>query len=286
MFLVAGFMAQDLTKMQDIKYSEKSLWQQYYNYIQNQDIANAINLLNTNPNLKYKVFNAFNWNRLIETVNDGTSTTQPTTDSMLGQWNYDYERLQTASANFKYVGGWATGTQYNQNNLITYNGNSYFCIQSHTASTSNQPPNSTYWMLAIEALPSLGIQVSINEPITIRKGDIWFDIKGNYKHSIHLVLNYQNMMLVDANFEMILDFDSKLTVQECLNQIEIIGGTDGIDATGTCVDGLGHSGDISKLQYTSSTNVLKITFYGTLSWPLDSRPPTTQTINDVITETI
>lgn len=168
-------MAQDLTKMQNLKYSEKSLWQQYYNYIQNQDVVGAVNFLNANPVLKYKVFNAFNWNRLIEAINDGTSTTQPTTDSMLGQWNYDYARLVTASMNFKYIGEWTTGTQYNQNNLITCNGSSYFCIQSHTAAADNQPPNSIYWIMALEALPSLGIQVSDTAPTTIRVGDIWFD---------------------------------------------------------------------------------------------------------------
>lgn len=169
-------MAQNLTKMQDIKYSEKTLWQQYYTYIQNQDIVSAVNLLNANPNLKYKVFNAFNWNRLIDAVNDGTSTSQPTTDSMLGQWNYDYGRLQTASENFKYVGQWTSGTQYYANNLVKFNDTTaYFCIQNHTASTDNQPPNSAYWVLALETLPSLGIQVSQTEPITIRVGDIWFD---------------------------------------------------------------------------------------------------------------
>lgn len=168
-------MAQDLTKMQDIKFSERTLWQQYRNYYVNQDVVGLVNFLNQNQTLKYKVLNAFNWNRLIEAVNDATSTTQPTTDSMLGQWNYDYGRLVTASENFKYIGEWTTGTQYNQNNLITYNGNAYFCIQANTAVTDNQPPNSAYWILAIEALPSLGIQVSDTEPTTIRVGDIWFD---------------------------------------------------------------------------------------------------------------
>ena len=172
-------MAQDLTKMQDIKYSEKTLWELYRNYYISQDIVGLISFLNQNPTLKYKVFNAFNWNRLIDAVNNGTSTTQPTTDSMLGQWNYDYGRLVSASEDFKYIGDWAAGTQYNQNNLITYNGNSYFCIQSHTATTDNQPLNSTYWMMALEALPSLGIQVSDSAPSTIRVGDIWFDVITN-----------------------------------------------------------------------------------------------------------
>ena len=285
-------MAQDLTKMQDIKYSEKSLWQQYSTYVQNQDIVSAVNLLNANPNLKYKVFNAFNWNRLINAVNDGTSTSQPTTDSMLGQWNYDYGRLQTASANFKYVGQWASGTQYYTNNLVKFNDTTaYFCIQNHTASTENQPPNSTYWIMAVEALPSLGIQVSHTTPTQIRVGDIWFDVYGDYLHSVHLILS-NIAILVDANFEMFLDLDSELTVQDCLNQIEIIGGNEGIDATGTCVDGYGHSGPISKLQYVSSTNTLSVTFTdatigaGTLHWPLSSEQyrPDTETINDVVTE--
>lgn len=171
-------MAQDLTKMQDIKYSEKTLWQQYYNYIQDQDVIGALTFLNANPSLKYKVFNAFNWNRLINAVNDGTSNTQPTTESMVGQWNYDYGRLQTASANFKYVGQWTNGTQYHVNNLVKFNDTTaYFCIQDHTANTTNQPPNSTYWILALQSLPSLGIQVSSTQPTNINIGDIWFSYR-------------------------------------------------------------------------------------------------------------
>lgn len=284
-------MAQDLTKMQDIKYSEKALWQQYRNYYANQDVVGLVNFLNANPVLKYKVFNAFNWNRLIEAVNDGTSTTQPTTDSMLGQWNYDYERLQTVSANFKYVGEWAVGIQYYANNLVKFDDTTaYFCIQPHTATTDNQPPNSTYWMLAIEALPSLGIQVSNEEPTNIRIGDIWFDAEGKYLHSIHLVV--KNLAsLVEADLRFYLDSNTELTVQECLNQIETTGGEVGMDATGICASGFGDSGTISKLQYTSSTNTLKTTFTDDESvvhmfnWPLSGQfPPTTQTINDVVTE--
>lgn len=283
-------MAQDLTKMQDIKYSEKILWQQYRDYYVTQDIVGLVNFLNQNPNLKYKVLNAFNWNRLIEAVNDGTSTTQPTTDSMLGQWNYDYGRLVTASANFKYIGEWTTGTQYNQNNLITYNGNAYFCIQAHTAGTANQPPNSTYWVMALEALPSLGIQVSNTEPTQIRVGDIWFNAQGKYLHSIHLVI--KNLAsLVEADLGFYLDSNTELTVQECLKQIETTGGEVGMDATGICASGFGSRGSISKLQYTSSTNTLKTTFTDDASvvhvfnWPLSGQfPPTTQTINDVVTE--
>ena len=168
-------MAQDLTKMQDIKYSELNLWRQYVNFIKAQDLQSAQNFINQNPNLKYKVFNAFNWNRLINAINDGTSTTQPTTDSILGQWNYDYNKLKTASANFKYVGEWEIGIEYKKNNLVTLNGQSYFCYEDHLSSGSNQPPNLTFWRYAQQMKPSLGIQVSESVPTTIEINDIWFD---------------------------------------------------------------------------------------------------------------
>lgn len=202
-------MAQDLTKMQDIKYSEKELWQQYYNYIKNQDIVSAINLLNTNPSLKYKVFNAFNWNRLINAVNDGTSNTQPTTNSMLGQWNYDYNRLQTASANFKYVGQWTNGIQYYANNLVKFDDTkAYFCIQDHTSDTTNQPPNSTYWELALQSLPSLGIQVSPNEPTNINVGDIWFSYRSFNNDSWETI----NSFIEDGTIESVYSIGDEKTV--------------------------------------------------------------------------
>ena len=177
-------MAQDLTKMQDIKYSELNLWRQYVNFIKAQDLQSAQNFINQNPNLKYKVFNAFNWNRLINAINDGTSTTQPTTDSILGQWNYDYNKLKNASANFKYVGEWETGIEYKKNNLVTLNGQSYFCYEDHLSDSSRQPPNLTFWRAAQIMKPSLGIQVSESVPTTIEINDIWFDENPRWSNMI------------------------------------------------------------------------------------------------------
>lgn len=66
-------MAYDKRKMQDIAKSEKNLWTQYKTLWTNGDFNNLNTFLNDNPNLKYKLFDAFNWNRLINLVNDQTT---------------------------------------------------------------------------------------------------------------------------------------------------------------------------------------------------------------------
>lgn len=115
----------------------------------------------------------------------------------------------------------------------------------------------------------------------------WAD--NTYIHNINLIL--QNLATsVNANISITNANANKFTVTDCLLAIESIGGDEGINATGTCIDGFGHRGPISKLQYTSATNTLNITFTdettgeGTFHWPLSGRyPPTTETINDNVT---
>lgn len=45
---------------------------------------------------------------------------------------------------------WASGTAYVNDtsyiDIVTYNGNTYACIKSHTASSSIIPTNTTYWL--------------------------------------------------------------------------------------------------------------------------------------------
>ena len=44
-----------------------------------------------------------------------------------------------------WTGDWATGMTYKGGDGIQYEGSSYICLQDHTSSLSNAPPNSTYW---------------------------------------------------------------------------------------------------------------------------------------------
>lgn len=66
-------MPYDKHRMQDIKYSEKDYLAQYRQLWADKDINGINTLLQTNTQLKYKLFDAFNWNRLINLVNDQTS---------------------------------------------------------------------------------------------------------------------------------------------------------------------------------------------------------------------
>lgn len=165
-------MSYDMRKMQDIKFSEKDLYNQYLEIWNNTNLdeilPNVATFLNDNPSFKYKIFNAYNWNRLINKINDGTD------DCLVGEWNKDYSALETASTDFKYLGLWEAGKSYKKNNLVkTDDYNSYFCIQDNTSSADNQPPNTTYWLPAkILYGGIIGIPITSTIPTGIANGDI------------------------------------------------------------------------------------------------------------------
>ena len=50
-------------------------------------------------------------------------------------------------APIKWQGEWTEGTLYKTGDGLQYNGSSYICLQGHAASTSNAPPNDSFWSL-------------------------------------------------------------------------------------------------------------------------------------------
>lgn len=168
-------MAYDKHKMQDISATELALWMEYLECLKGGDLASAQQILSLNPSLKYKVFNAFNWNRLQNLINDANDVTDATNSSLVGMWNADYGILLSVSKNFIYRGDWSSGTQYDANNSVkTDDQHIYFCMQTHTSTTDTKPPNQTYWMLASKMLDSVGIQVAPTAPTNLTVGDIYF----------------------------------------------------------------------------------------------------------------
>lgn len=164
------------TKMQDIKYSEKKLWAQYVSYWQEGNLEGIATLLNDNYQLRYKIFNAYNWNRLINLVNDATDTTSATTDSLVGIWESDYNTLLTHTAPFKYVGEWKSGKNFQKNNLVKIDEyHSYYCVQDHTSSDANLPPNDIYWLRAEGIGGHIGIDVATTPPDDMITDDIYFE---------------------------------------------------------------------------------------------------------------
>lgn len=222
-------MAYDKRKMQDMTYAEykNGLLQQYKTLWANANFDGINTLLENTPDLKYKIFDAFNWNRLINLINDQTSarewdstktyntydmvahnnyvwvskidgntnnepqieqtywqqlipmseTKSATYDSLVGKWEIDYTNLKNIADNFKYVGLWSAGQDYKLGNLvITDPQNSYFCIQAHTSSASNTPPNATYWMSAQTMLDPVGLKVLETAPTNYSVGDMYLQV--------------------------------------------------------------------------------------------------------------
>lgn len=158
----------DRTKMQDITISEIAAFQQF--------LLEWASGANVPTFLKYKIFNAYNWNRLLDLINDEQGGTPATYDSLVGKWQIDFGNLQTASAEFVDKGTWASGVSYKKGNLIIDSADpytSYICIADHTSSNANQPPNTTYWVVAQQDNDPNPIVVSATIPNGYVAGDVF-----------------------------------------------------------------------------------------------------------------
>jgi hypothetical protein len=115
-------MAYDKTKMQDINIADRNLYTLYKIYWDNNQFEDAFQLLTDNPQLKYKVLNAFNWNRFINLINDST------------------EALE-----------WSGIINYKINDLTSYDGGVYLCIKNNT---NIIPTNIVYWTYLYDSATS------------------------------------------------------------------------------------------------------------------------------------
>ena len=181
----------DNKRMQDIKFSEKDLWQQYRTLWSNRDWQGIETLLNAYPQLKYKIFNAYNFNRLITAVNDGDAwtknadrsiTTNATENSLLGKFAFDYNNIFNVSKDFEYVGEWISDTTYKKNNLVLVDAyHLFYCISDHTSNNTNKPTSTQgneQWIICKGFLGNLeteGIQVASTTPENLTDGDIWIE---------------------------------------------------------------------------------------------------------------
>lgn len=166
----------DRTKMQDITVSEITDYQGFLTAWGTFLINNLSIFLNTHPNLKYKIFNAYNWNRLIDLINDSQGGNPATYNSLVGKWQIDFASLQTASAEFVDKGTWATSTSYKVGNLVVGLTNpyiSYICISDHTSSNESELSNTSLWLVAQENLSPNPIVVSATIPNNYIAGDIF-----------------------------------------------------------------------------------------------------------------
>lgn len=170
----------DRTKMQDITISEINTFKEYLSYWNSTNpttiLSNIQGFLGLYPQFKYKIFNADNWNRLLDLINDEQGGTPATYNSLVGKWQIDFGNLQTASADFVDKGTWATSTSYKVGNLVKGATNpyiSYICISDHTSSSESELSNTSLWLVAQENLTPNPIVVSATIPNNYIAGDIF-----------------------------------------------------------------------------------------------------------------
>jgi len=106
-------IAYDKTKMQDINIADRNLYTLYKIYWDNNQFEDAFQLLTDNPQLKYKVFNSFNWNRFINSINDSTEAPE-----------------------------WLNTESYETNDLVEYESAIYLCIKNNI---NTIPTTIGYW---------------------------------------------------------------------------------------------------------------------------------------------
>lgn len=59
---------------------------------------------------------------------------------------FDLGRLLKVSGQYKNIGAWSdAGVSYSVDQVVTNDGSAYRCIQAHTSSALNEPPNTSFW---------------------------------------------------------------------------------------------------------------------------------------------
>lgn len=104
----------NLTRMSDLSFEDLPLVQQYYDYYNSGNLSGANALLEANPMLKNKIFNAAKFNKL----SDGIGAVQ----------QFFKEKLQDyLNEQLTYAEEYNPSTTYKKTNIISYNGEGFIC---------------------------------------------------------------------------------------------------------------------------------------------------------------
>lgn len=131
----------DIRRLENININEVTLKQKYYDSFINGNIEQAHQLINDNPELKFKVLNAENLNKIIEHIlqleNNYFNEVEDVLESHLNKYQIDINDLI-------YLRNYNSNTQYEINNFVSYNDEIYYCFERPPIGTL--PTNETYWI--------------------------------------------------------------------------------------------------------------------------------------------
>lgn len=132
----------DIRRLEDININEVTLKQQYYNSFINGNIDDAHRLIEDNPNLKFKVINAENLNKIVEHIlsleNNYFEGVENVLENHLSKYQIDINDLI-------YLREYNSNTQYEINNFVSYNNEIYYCFKT-PPNKGVLPTDTKYWI--------------------------------------------------------------------------------------------------------------------------------------------
>ena len=127
---------------QDIQLSDVALKQQFVNYFNQGEYAQALSLLNTNADqLLGKAYVSNTVNIIVSGILDLENRFNTNVTLFLSNLNSQYNQL---ISNFRNRKAWLANVTYSVYNFVIYNEEIYMCLQAPPAGTL--PTVSTYWL--------------------------------------------------------------------------------------------------------------------------------------------
>jgi hypothetical protein len=164
-------MAIDLTLMQDISLDDKDLYAQWEALMAVNNVTDAIALIAANPELKYKVLDKANMDRIANAICVDS-------DSLEQKFLTKYDLLETASENYVYLGEWEYPTSYSLGNFVTYDDVIYFALYYNDGCQPDTDEDN--WIAIYKSRTPNGVYISETAPEGYLVGDRWKKIIGTF----------------------------------------------------------------------------------------------------------
>lgn len=172
----------NIRRLEDININEVILKQQYYNSFINGNIEQAHKLIEDNKDLKFKVINAENLNKIVEHIlsleNNYFNGVENILENHLEKYQIDINDLI-------YLRDYNSKTQYEINNFVSYSYEIYYCFKRPPVGTL--PTDTSYWIYlglhGDDSRVSLGVKYQGN----------WNNSKTYNKYNMVV---YQNQLFV------------------------------------------------------------------------------------------
>lgn len=131
----------DIRRLEDINIDEITFKQQYYSLFINGNIEEAKKLIEDNEELKFKVINAENLNKIIEHIlyleNNYFNGVEDILENHLEKYQIDINDLI-------YLRDYNSETQYEINNFVSYEDEIYYCFKRPQVGIL--PTDENYWI--------------------------------------------------------------------------------------------------------------------------------------------